>query len=420
MKVVLEWLRRLRWCARLDPMIFSAIVMSLLSVVSAAQTSGTCECDQQCPQTRELVTTVWGGAVTILVLSLDAWSAWKTEYLDAHVSTSEKVVLRCLLVMGPVLNPLIVLSTIIEFAAWRYYTRRIMPGFTVLSLLSPWTKDPAKIVHGCQVVITLPTVISIRENFIKSDMPSLSEAVVIGRGPEQARETTNVCLHERGIEVLLQMGILPPYDELRVLQGSSGMATIISAVQSVGYIYGVVVRTVQGLPVSPIEVVALTLSIQILIKALLHNFVSTCNRPLHVYFTHNQAQAFADQCKNYTLHEDPESRAVGPFVVIGVLVSGVVIYYIIHMWHTTRKIMVVPIMLTLVGLYLQLIGGWLSFVTKMEGVSKHVVVWSILMSGMVNATSYIFALVVTIKYWKADRLDAKTSSMLAHIFPYIG
>jgi hypothetical protein len=77
MKVVLEWLRRLRWCARLDPLIFSAIGMSLLSFVSAAQTSGTCECDQQCPKTRELVTTVWGGAVTILVLSLDIWSAVK-------------------------------------------------------------------------------------------------------------------------------------------------------------------------------------------------------------------------------------------------------------------------------------------------------------------------------------------------------
>jgi hypothetical protein len=61
----------------LDPLILSAIVMSLLSVVSAAQTSGTYEWDQQCPQTRELVTTVWGGAVTILVLSLDIWSAVK-------------------------------------------------------------------------------------------------------------------------------------------------------------------------------------------------------------------------------------------------------------------------------------------------------------------------------------------------------
>ena len=72
------------------------------------------------------------------------------------------------------------------------------------------------------------------------------------------------------------MGILPPYEQLKVLQGSSGLATVISAVQCMGYIYGVLVRTIEGLLVSPIEVVAVTLSIQILIKALLHNIVSLC------------------------------------------------------------------------------------------------------------------------------------------------
>jgi hypothetical protein len=129
-------------------------------------------------------------------------------------------------------------------------------------------KYPAKILCGCQVVITVPRVIpenSIPENFTDSDMPRLDDALVTGRGQEESREIRNICLSDKGKEVLLQMGILPPYDQLRVLQGSSGLATIISAAQSGGYIYGVVVRTVQGLPVSPIEVVALTLSIQILI-----------------------------------------------------------------------------------------------------------------------------------------------------------
>jgi hypothetical protein len=416
MKVVLEWLRRFRWCARLDPLIFSAIMISLLSVVSGAQTSGTCECDQQCPKTRELVTTVWGGAVTILVLSFDMWSATKPFFMDAHASTSEKVGNWCLLLTGPVLNPLMVLSEIIHSAAWRYYTRRRMRGFTVLSLLSPRTKDPAKIVHGCPVVVTVPTVISFPLNFTEKGMPSLSGAVVIGRGPaEEARETKPILLGGNGKAVLLQMkNVLPPYDELRALQGSSGLATIISAVQSVGYIYGVVVRTVQGLPVSPIEVVALTLSIQILIKALLHNIASTCHRPLHLHLTQDQAQTLADECKIYTAHADPKSWVVGPLVVMVLLVSGVAIYYIIHMWHTTRRIMVVPIILTVVGLYLQLIGGLSYYVTEMERKGVDVDVWSTSMSALVNATSYIFALVVTIKYWKADRLDAKTSSMLAY------
>jgi len=431
MKVVLEWLRRLRWCARLDPVIFSTIVISLLSVVSAAQTSGTCECDQQCPQTRKLVTTVWGGAVTILALSKDIWGAGKTSITVANASTSEEVGEWCMLLILEVLNPLIVLSSFIDFAAGRYEWGRRMPGFTVLSFLSPWTKDPAKIVYSAAVVISVPTVISIPKNFTRSDTPSLSGAVVIGRGPEEARETTDVRLGEKGKEVLLQMkNVLPPYDQLRVLQGKSGLLTIISAVQSVGYIYGVVVRSVQGLPVSPIEVVALTLSIQILIKALLHNIVSLCQRPLHVYLTHIQAQAFADQCENYIAHEDFESLAMGrssvgarvylvSAVAIVVLISRVAIYYIIHMWQTTRRIMVVPIMLTLVGLYLQLISLCLIFFKKIEGEKVDIGV-CVVIGALLNATSYIFALVVTIKYWKVDSLNANTSSMLAQIFPYIG
>ena len=183
-----------------------------------------------------------------------------------------------------------------------------------------------------------------------------------------------------------------------------------------GYIYGVVFRTIQGLSVSPIEVVALTLSIRILIKALLHNIVSTCHRSLHVYLTDEDALTFVGKCAEYKTDDGiPESHVVGPPVVMVLLVSSVMIYYIIHMWQTTRRIMVVPIMLTLVGLHLQVWG--------------YKVLWShnfnagsviLPMCAMVNATSYILALVVTIKYWEVDRLNVKTSRMLARIFPYIG
>ena len=423
MKGGLEWPCKLRWCARLDPLIFSAIIVSLWSVVYAAQTLGISECDQQCPKTRELVTTVWGGAVTLFVLSFDFWRTLKTlVYADNDdsgrkfsevVGTSSAAILF-------IINPVFMLLQIVVRVALRYQLRRRMPGFTVLSLLSPWTKDPAKIVIDCRVVITVPKVISIPDRFIDSGLPSLSEAVVIGRGPEESGETKTICLRMEGEDVLLQMGVLPPYDQLKVLQGRSGWASIISSVQSMGYTYGVVLRTVQGLPVSPIEVVALTLSIQVLIKALLHNIVSLSYMPLHVYLTDHQAQTFVDRCSEYTAHEVPISWMWGPYVVIVLLVSGVPIYYVIHVWQTTRIIMVVPIMLTLVGLYLQLI-----FITATTYGHRHTIGSliansCIIMSTMVYVTSYILALVVTIKYWKVDRLNAKSSSMLAQIFPYIG
>ena len=416
MKGGLEWPRRLRWCVALDRLIFSAVVISLLSVVTAAQTSRTCECDQQCPKTRELVTTLWGGTVTFFVLSFDVWRTWKT---ILHFDFGRKFgqvwgeILGALLV---IINPVFMLLLLIEYAAWRYHMRRRMPGSTVLSLLSPWTKDPAKFVFSCEVVITVPKVIPIPANFTSWRMPSLSEAVVIGRGPEESQETITICLTNKGKDVLLQMGVLPSYDQLKVLQGRSGWATIISSVQSMGYIYGVVLRTIQGLPVSPIEVVALTLSIQILIKALLHNIVSLSYMPLHVYLTDRQAQTIVDRRGEYIEHEVPMNLGwvTGPFVVIVLLISSVVIYYVIYV---SWSIMVVLIMLTLVGLHLQLFNiGILQYVEQQNRIGM----LGLTMCTMVNVTSYILALVVTIKYWKVDRLNAKSSSMLAQIFPYIG
>ena len=410
MEGVLEWLRRLRCCAHLDRLILSAIMLSLWSNVSAAQTSGTFECDQECPKTRELVTTVWGGVVTLFVLSFDSWGTLKALMVNDE---TDKILEWITLLIWTILNPVAMLFRLVECAAWSYHMRRRMPGFTVLSLLLPWTKHPAKILCGCQDVIIVPTLISIPCNFIEPDLLVVpSEAVVIGRGQEESRETRNISLNFHGIGVLLQMDALPPYDQLKVLQGNFGLATVISTVQSMGYIYGVVVRTIQGLPVSPIEVVALMLSILILIKALLHNLVSTCHRPLHVYLTDEQAQTFVETCEKYTTLEVPKRQIVGPMVVIVLLISSVVIYYIVHMWQTTRIIMVVPIMLSLVGFYLQLRG----FIQR--GKEGYVII--IIMSVIKNAMSYILALVVTIEYWKVDRLNAKTSSMLAQILPYIG
>ena len=410
MEGVLEWLRRLRCCARLDRLILSAIMLSLWSNVSAAQTSGTFECDQECPKTRELVTTVWGGVVTLFVLSLDIWGTLELLLPDDE-ETAFKVGAWITYHIWVIINPVPMLVYLVEFAVRSYHMRRTMPGFTVLSLLSPWTKHPAKILCGCQVVITVPTMISVPNNFLQSTLPSLVKAVVIGRGQEQSRETRNIPLGYHGKEVLLQMDVLPPYDQLKALQGTSGLATVISAVQSTGYIYGVVVRTIQGLPVSPIEVVALMLSILILMKALLHNIVSTCPRPLHVYLTDEQAQTFVDTCKKYTTPEISNSQVVRPAVVIVLLISSVGLYYIIHIWQTSMIIMILPILLSLVGFYIQL-WGIIRKPTDREPIT--------IMSGILNATSYYSALDVTIKLWKVGRLNANTSSMLAQIFPYIG
>ena len=75
--------------------------------------------------------------------------------------------------------------------------------------------------------------------------------------------------------------------------------------------------------------------------------------------------------------------------------------------------MVVPIMLPLVGFYFQL------WVSNIWFDNKNTNMAILTMCGMVNATLYLLAFFVTIKYWKVDRLSAKTSSMPTQVFPYI-
>ena len=129
MEGVLEWLRRLRrCCARLDPLILLAIMVTLWSDVSAAQTSG----DQQCPKTRELVTTVWGGVVTLLVLSFDSWGTVKSLMDDE--STLDKVKGWIVLLILAILNPGTMLLYLVECAAWSYDMMRRVPEFTIMSL----------------------------------------------------------------------------------------------------------------------------------------------------------------------------------------------------------------------------------------------------------------------------------------------
>ena len=93
--------------------------------------------------------------------------------MDDIESTSNKVVaMDCNFRLGRSFKSGFNVVHLVECAAWSYHMRRRMHGFTVLSLLLPWTKHPAKILCSCQVVITVPTMISIPSNFIQPDIRS--------------------------------------------------------------------------------------------------------------------------------------------------------------------------------------------------------------------------------------------------------
>lgn len=190
MKNVLDCMRKLHWDAGVDTLVFLSTVISLLSIVSASQTSGTCDCDQYCPKTRELVTTVWGGAVTLFVLSLDSLVVAKI------IVNDDEVWIFCSPLV--ILCPFFYIFRLVHWAVKSYDISRRMPEFTLWSWLPPWTKNTAKILCGCDVIVTVPTTISIPEEFVDNVVPiNLAEALVVGCG-EESLNTQNIHFNADG------------------------------------------------------------------------------------------------------------------------------------------------------------------------------------------------------------------------------
>lgn len=144
-----------------------------------------------------------------------------------------------------------------------------------------------KISSGCKVVVNLshPTTYTQKENFKRPDafepllVEDFSDALVIG-GDTMEEAEVRLQLSTVGKEALVEADILPPVDQLKILQGYSGLAVATSALPGMGYIYGILAWVVQGLQVSPLEVIGFFLSTVILVKAVWHCYSSTCHRPL--------------------------------------------------------------------------------------------------------------------------------------------
>jgi hypothetical protein len=111
----------------------------------------------------------------------------------------------------------------------------------------------------------------------------------------------NSCLMElkvAGKLALLESSILPDYEQLRFLDGRSGIATLIICVQAIGYVTSIVYKAIHHLPVSPIEAIGFSFSMFVIVHSLVHSLGAPSQCPLVIYLNLIQEQEMIDKCKS--------------------------------------------------------------------------------------------------------------------------
>ena len=360
---------------------------------------------------RRLVTTVWGCIVTLLALGLDSWGRYK------HTAKG-KVDTVIIFVLGA-LNPFISFWGVADDAVdyVRMLSRLKKPMFP--SCL-PWGKCVVKIIVPSDVIINgLPP--SMYENLqsLKSivaadvEVHDYSNAIVIG---SFKNELVNfLALSLEGKEALLRAEVLPAYDELKKLHGHSRLGVVLSFIQATGYIYGVVFRLVEGLHVTPVEVICVVLNLLLLMKVTLHHFSSFLHKPLVLHLDNDSQERFWKECQKveyrFTLFSSHLSWCVA---LSSVGFAAILVGFIVGMAkHPLR--LYFPVILFLVTL---LYTG-LTLQTLVLGTSQHSALLELAIYVM-NGISYVFALAVTGEFWVVEELNLRSSHPASELFPHIG
>ncbi|KAG0561128.1 hypothetical protein KC19_9G039700 [Ceratodon purpureus] len=367
---------------------------------------------------RDLVTTIWGFILTLGSLTLDDWGHGKN-YADSFFYRVSGVILY------GTLNPFHKLSERLEgLGVSMKMTERLSNA--------PSTKPYISILSGCDVVVNVSSqLVNPDELRLKGicyyglQISDFSDALVIGK-PVQPKNFLR--LSPAGKEALLRADVLPPVEQLRILQGYSGFAVAASAVQGVGYMYGVVVRLVQGLHVSPVEAIGVILNVVVLVKAMLHIFSSSCHRPLVVYLDAVEQIKFEAKCAAAGACWDPEFSPHDikslTIIIIGgifVLPGSLLLFFILKILADTSLRVVIPLIVVEGGILLVVC---LLIITSQSDGESFILseVLFILTTSVsaINLVGYGYNLFVTIKYWESAGFNVRSSSYLSNLLPYIG
>ncbi len=164
----------------------------------------------------------------------------------------------------------------------------------------------------------------------------MANAVTLGH--KTADNSSLMKLHRAGKLPLLESSILPNYDEqLRFVDGRSGIDTFIIGVQAIGYVTSIVYRAIHHLPVSPIEAIGFAFSMLVIVRSVLYSVAGICQNPLVIYMNPTQEQEILDKCRS-TRWSNVDYVICANAAMVGMVVVGsvVVAFTIFVEWHVLR------------------------------------------------------------------------------------
>lgn len=361
---------------------------------------------------RDLVSTVWGFILTFVALSLDDWGTWK----NSDESYFWKVVV--VTIMG-LLNPMVGLFLRQDAftVSWMWRSR----------MSTPKARSYFRTLSGCDVVVNLSATaygdfLKLRTDLFflkKLEVEDFSDALVVGH--EVDRKETTIELTALGKEMLMRAGVLPPVERLKILQGNSGLAVAVSAAQGVGYIYGILVRVVQGRHVSPIEAIGFYLSIIILIKAMFHYFASSCHRPLLLFLDDKQEIELINKCRAHG-SESPHIPGLTILIYGGIIIfpNGALLFLIINIVRFTSLTLVIPLIIFIVWTLPTILSVLASGYSRSYTTEYVRIICLSILLPIMYAIACIYSLTLTWRYWNSLGFDINTSGYLSKILPYIG
>ncbi len=255
----------------------------------------------------------------------------------------------------------------------------------------------------------------------RSDCPvkeeNMADALTLGN-----KTAENSCLMElnsAGKLALLESSILPDYKQLRFLDGRSGIATLILAIQAIGYVTSIAYRAIHHLPVSPIEAIGFSFSMLVIVRSRVHNLGASSQCPLVIYLNRTQEQQMIDKCKSirWSNADDLicEKRTILGMVVVGSVVVAVTILVEWQVLKISLLDAIGPILFLL-----SFITQPLSLIIWLKGwTSKTVYAFTFFGCGMISLGGVAVSIVATILNWHTNKFDIRTPSVL-HFLPFLG
>lgn len=397
-------------------LMLATMIWTLMSVFqfAAAASDDRPHCHGECNQTRDLTTHIWGGVVTLITLTIDAWG---------FASTGE-FAWRLLLVF--VAGPIMPVWSLIEVIGQAFV------GMTITHKLGRSTLTVAKsnatnIIAQCDVLLGVSEEAAARFSMLHTEQNYSIDVLLTPLEVGNRREISEalILLNDRGKEALLRADVLPKYEQLCFLQGCSGLAIAVSAVQATGYIFGTVTRVSQNLNVTPIERISTALSFIVLVKAGLYTIASSSHHPLLLHIPPDQEDIVVDACKDTKYGDDDEYRVEVKTLIctelVLLLLFTLSVVAIVHLLNHSY-FDALPSFFFAFGIFLQMIIAVLMFgksirIPKLMR-TKFCSILVIALCSMANVAAYSMALVVTVMHWHNNGFDIE--SHLSNALPYIG